>query len=68
MRECHSLGAELWNTLKQARSPPPITFRADTIHLTNCESKLARFHSLTCRKWVGARIKSGNRRALASAI
>jgi hypothetical protein len=54
MRERHSLGAELWNTLRQARSPLPIIFRADTIHLTNCESTLARFHS------VGARIKSGN--------
>ena len=68
MRERHSLGAELGNTLKQARSPLPIIFRADRIHLTNCESTLARFHSLTCRKWVGARIKGGNQRALASAI
>ena len=67
MRERHSLGPELWNILKQARLPLPIIFR-DTIHLTNCESTLARFHSLTCRKWVGARIKSGNQRALASAI
>ena len=68
MRERHSLGPELWNILKQARSPLPIILGADTIHLTNCESTLARFHSLSCRKWVGARIKSGNQRALASAI
>lgn len=62
MLEWHSLGAELWNTLKQVRSPLPIIFRADTIHLTNCESTLARFHS------IGARIKGGNQRALASVI
>ena len=58
MRERHSIGAELGNTLKQARSPLPIIFRVDTIRLTNCESTLARFCSLTCRKWVGARIRS----------
>ncbi len=68
MHERHSLGAELGNRLKQARSPLPIIFRADTIHPTNCESTQARFHSLTCRKWVGARIRSGNQCALASAI
>ena len=68
MRERHGLGAELWRRLKQVRSRLPIIFGADTIHLTNCESTLARFHSLTCRKWIGARIRSGNQRALASAI
>ena len=50
MRERHSLGAELGNTVKQARSPLPIIFRGDRTHLTNCESTLARFRSLTCRK------------------
>ena len=68
MRERHSLGTELWDRLKQVRSPLPIILRADTIHLTNWESTLARFHSITCRKWVGARIKSGIQLALASAI
>lgn len=29
MRERHSLGAELWNTLNQARSPLPNIFRSD---------------------------------------
>lgn len=67
MRGRDSLGAELGNTLKQARSPLAIIFRAETIHLAHCDSTLARFHSLTCRKWVGARIRSGNQRAVASA-
>lgn len=52
MRERHSLGAELWNTVKLGScSPLPI----NTIHLTNCESTLAKFHSLTCRRWSGLR-------------
>ena len=68
MRERHSLGTELWSRLKQVRSPLPIILRADTIHLTNCESTLARFHSRAWCKWFGARIKSGIQLALASAI